>query len=181
MNHRLRPTLANPASRTLHDITVDIISAFYGDNLGFAQPETSEKSLPEVMALVGRLEAWWENVHPSVRWRPGLRKSNNHSPSSGAIELLKDTLKLDFLNAQLLLYRPVVFLASKAEQSPEIEEHSVSHKMISTCVRKSFNAALLLITMVQNLQRSSGPLAGSPWLSLYQSEFNLLNQSSSVD
>lgn len=121
------------------------------------------------MPLACRLEAWWENVHPHVRWRPGLSSPSYHLPSSGAIELMKAMLKLDFLNVQLLLYRPVVFFASKAKLSSELEEHSLSYRMMSSCVRKSLSAAHLLITTVQNLQRSSGPLAGAPWLSLYHS------------
>lgn len=86
------------------------------------------------------------------------------------IDLTKKVIKLDFLNAQLLLYRPVIYLAAKIKPSVEVEEHSVFLKMISICIRKCFHAADLLISMVQELQNASGPFAGSPWLSPYQSK-----------
>ena len=150
-------------------MTTEIISTLYGDNLGYPQLEISDKVLPQVVGMVGRLELWWDNVHPSVRWRPASHDRFENASNPSKILLMRSMLKLDFLNAQLLLYRPVVFLASKLKLSAEDEEHTVFPKMMTICVRKCFKAAQLLISTVHNLQNSSGPWAGAPWLSLYHS------------
>lgn len=89
------------------------------------------------------------------------------------VEHLQLVLKLDFLNTQLLLYRPVIFLASHWKASPEDEEHALFPKIVPVCIRKCFSCASLLISMVRDLQKSSGPLGGSPWFSLYQSKSSL--------
>ncbi|KIW41961.1 uncharacterized protein PV06_05555 [Exophiala oligosperma] len=150
----------------LSDIVVDIVATLYGDNLGFAKLENSQGSLPKVISLVGRLEAWWAQVHPSVRWHSTSSVDDN--AESRAVEVLKFMLKLDFLNAQLLLYRPVVFMASQVQTTAEEEEHALFPKIVPICVRKSLHCACMVVSILQDLQKSGSSSGGSPWLSLYQ-------------
>jgi hypothetical protein len=152
--------------RALSDIAADIVATLYGDNLGFAQLENSEGSVPKVISFVGQLEAWWAQVHPSVRWHP--TRSVDDTAESRAVELLKFMLKLDFLNAQLLLYRPVVFMASRVQTTAEEEEHALFPKLVPICVRKSFHCACMVVSILHDLQKPEGSSGWSPWLSLYQ-------------
>lgn len=163
----------------LYNILGDILSGMYGNNL----EDNCNASLPDQLKIIIGLEqdlcAWQENLPSQMRrtpWRDPDFNTAVVQSSNSVFDRFSVIITLRFLNAKILLHRPIlsIFIAHQTSARSSMRNNS-SQYFISLGERSlevCRTASMEVIDIVHRMSKLPF-LLGAWWFSAYYSEYYL--------
>ena len=164
-----------------------VISSLYGENLDCDQVgnnnNTTGQLLPQIASTVEQLETWWDSIPYALKWHE-IQTPESSTQEYHVMQRFRNILKIRFLNLQILLYRPVLFVAAEAMKGIEEGDHSFSNHIVRECMGKLARSAMLLVQIVEGARARKGQesdLLDAPWYSLYYGKSGIVKETLKPD
>ncbi|OQU95315.1 Fungal specific transcription factor domain-containing protein [Cladophialophora immunda] len=165
------------ATIQLYEVLGDIIKKLYGSNTDAGVQQTVPALLGTISQLEHKLEVWKQNLPPQLQQLPlEIQRTSPDLPTlafAPVFDRLSIILALRYLNARILLHRPILSACLRQKhpfgphKGPASEaHHSYLYEFANISVKICERSAVEVIDIVCKASRQAGTL-GTWWFSAY--------------
>lgn len=156
--------------RKLYHILGEIISSLYGQNIGCNKHLTISTVLERIVKVEQLLMAWRRGLPPELQLKPWTG-SSTEADGSSLFDRLSIIITLRYLNARILLHRPVLarFLDHVGNRAADPDECDFLYQLGQSNLQVCIDSASEIIAIVHNVE-TRPYLLGAWWFSAYYSE-----------